>query len=62
MSSPLIGAVPMGTGSVDGAKADDESELPDNDPTLDEGETNDDQDRVQEDIIEADAVNSNLDE
>ena len=39
-----------------------ESKLPDNDPTLDEGETNDDQDRVQEDIIEADAVNSNLDE
>jgi hypothetical protein len=52
----------MGTGSVDGAKADDESQLPDNDPALDEGETNDDQDKVQEDIIEADVVNSNLDE
>jgi len=62
MSSPLIGAVPTGTGPVDGAKADYESQLADNDPTLDEGETNDDQDKVQEDIIEADVVNSNLDE
>jgi hypothetical protein len=62
MSSPLIGAVPSGTGSVDGAKADYESKLATNDDSLDEGETDDDQDKVQEDIIEADAVNTNLDE
>jgi hypothetical protein len=52
----------MGTGSVDGAKADYESKLATNDDSLDEGETHDDQDKVQEDIIEADVVNSNLDE
>ena len=62
MSSPLIGAVPMGTGSVDGSKADYESKLATNDDHLDEGETNDDQATVEEDVREADDVNENLDE
>ena len=62
MSSPLIGALPEGTGSVDGAKADYESELPDNNPALDEGESNDDEATVDEDVREADAVNDNLEQ
>jgi hypothetical protein len=62
MSNAMIPPFPIGTDPVDASNADDESELPVNEDSLDEGETNDDQDKVQEDIIEADAVNSNLDE
>jgi len=62
MSIPIIPVPHMGTGSVDGSKADYESKLSANDPSLDEGETADDQDTVQEDLIESAAVNSNLDE
>jgi hypothetical protein len=62
MTNAMIPPFPIGTNPTDGSNTDGESELPVNDDSLDEGETNDDQDKVQEDMIEADAVNSNLDE
>ena len=61
-NNPIIPIVPNGSGLVD-AHNDDGSEdlLPVNDPDLDEGETNDDQDQVDQDVREADNVNDNLD-
>ena len=62
MSSPIIGAVPMGTGSVDGSKADYESTLATNDDHLDEGESNDDRATVEQDVREANDANDKIDE
>jgi hypothetical protein len=62
-NNPILPVVPNGSGLVDDTKNDDGSEdlLPVNDPDLDEGESNDDQDQVDRDVREADNVNDNLD-
>jgi hypothetical protein len=59
-NNPILPVVPNGAAPVDGSTADDEDLLATNDPDLDEGETNDDQDTVDEDVREANSVNDNL--
>jgi hypothetical protein len=61
-NNPILPIVPNGAAPVDGAKLDDEDLLPVNDPDLDEGETNDDQSQVDQDVRDAGKVNDNLTE
>jgi hypothetical protein len=62
-NNPILPIVPNGSGLVGDANNDDGSEdlLPVNDPDLDEGETNDDQNQVDQDVREAGNVNDKLD-
>ena len=60
MSNPIVPAPPSGSGSVDGAVADYDSGLPLNNETIDEGATNDDHEKVQEAVIEADVARAAL--
>ena len=52
---------PVAAARAFGAVDDDETSLPVNDDSLDEGETNESQATVEEDIREADQANENLD-
>ena len=61
-NNPILPIIPGGGAPIDGTPAGDENDLPDNDPELDEGETNDDEATVKEDVREADDVNENIDE
>jgi hypothetical protein len=60
-NNPILPIVPNGGAPIDGTPAGDENDLPQNDPDLDEGETNDDQGTVDEDVREAGRVNEKLD-
>jgi hypothetical protein len=61
-NNPILPIIPNGAGLVGDDNNDDGSEdlLPVNDPDLDEGETNDSEDQVDEDVRETNAVNDNL--
>jgi hypothetical protein len=62
-NNPILPIVPNGSGLI-GANNDDGSEdlLPVNDPDLDEGETNDDRETVDEDIRESNEATENLEQ
>ena len=60
MSNSPILPIPLRGGPLDGHGKDDEDLLPSNNPGLDDGESNDDQDTVDEDVREANSVNENL--
>ena len=57
MTNPII--PPAAVGAV-AANSDDEDELPVNNPELDDGESNDDQETVDEDVAEAAESNKRL--
>jgi hypothetical protein len=59
-NNPILPIVPNGAAPLNDSTADDEELLPDNNPLLDDGESNDDGDTVDEDVREADSVNENL--
>ena len=59
-NSPIIPIIPNGGLPIDGTPAGDENDLLTNDPDLDEGETNDSEDTVEEDVREAQSINDNL--
>ncbi len=59
-NNPILPIVPNGAAPVDDSTANDEDLLPTEDPDLDDGETNDDEDQVDQDVAEANAVNDNL--
>jgi hypothetical protein len=59
-NNPILPIIPNGGAPIDGTPAGDENDLPVNDPDLDEGETNDSEDQVDEDVREANAVNDHL--
>lgn len=62
-NNPILPIVPGLSASLDDDDTpDNEKALPTNDDHLDEGETNDDQDTVEEDLRETDDVNEKLDE
>jgi hypothetical protein len=61
-NNPILPILPNGGAPIDGTPAGDEKDLPVNDPDLDEGETNDNEDTVDEDVREANSVNDNLNE
>ncbi len=61
-SNPILPIVPEGAAPVDDSAADDETLLQVNNPELDEGETTDGEDAVEEDLREGDEVNERLDE
>jgi hypothetical protein len=61
-NNPILPIIPNGGAPIDGTPAGDENELPANNPNLDEGESNDDEATVDDDVREADAVNEKLDE
>ena len=60
-NNPILPIIPNGAGLVGDDNNDNGSEdlLPVNDPDLDEGETNDSEDQVDEDVRETNAVNDN---
>ncbi len=59
-NNPILPIIPNGGAPIDGTPAGDENDLPNNDPNLDDGESNDSQDTVDEDVREANAINDNL--
>jgi hypothetical protein len=59
---PIIPIVPGGAGLVNDNDVGDEESLPVNDEHLDDGETNDSEATVDEDVREADDVNEKLEE
>jgi hypothetical protein len=59
-NNPILPIIPNGGAPIDGTPAGDENELPVNDPDLDDGETTDSQDAVDQDVREASAVNDKL--
>jgi hypothetical protein len=59
-NNPILPIIPNGGAPIDGTPAGDENELPGNDPNLDDGESNDDESTVDEDVREAQSVNDNL--
>jgi hypothetical protein len=61
-NNPIIPIVPAGAGLINNGTGNDEDLLPVNDPNLDDGETNDTEDTVDEDVREADQVNKNLEQ
>jgi hypothetical protein len=60
-NNPILPIIPNGGAPIDGTPAGDENELPTNDPNLDDGESNDDEATVDEDVREAQSVNDELD-
>jgi hypothetical protein len=60
MTDPIIPPGPSGAGPIDATSADDEATLPVNNEDLDEGETADDRETVDQDVAEASAANERL--
>jgi hypothetical protein len=60
-NSPILPIIPNGGVPIDGTPAGDENELPTNNPNLDDGESNDSEDTVDEDVREAQSINDELD-
>ncbi len=61
-NNPILPIIPNGGAPIDRTPAGDENDLPTNDPELDDGETNDPEDTVDEDVREATEVNDRLTE
>jgi hypothetical protein len=59
-NSPMLPIIPNGGIPIEGTPAGDENDLPANNPKLDEGESNDSVDTVNEDVREAQSINDNL--
>jgi hypothetical protein len=60
-NNPILPIVPAGAGLISDKNVGDEDLLATQDANLDDGETNDSEDTVDEDVREADHVNENLD-
>jgi hypothetical protein len=60
-NNPILPIIPNGGAPIVGTPAGDENDLPVNNPNLDDGESNDSEDTVDEDVREADEVNEELD-
>jgi|HubBroStandDraft_4_1064222.scaffolds.fasta_scaffold3271090_1 hypothetical protein len=61
-NNPILPIVPDGAAPLDDSSADDESLLQVNNPALDDGETTDSEDTVDEDVREAENVNANIED
>ena len=59
-NSPILPIIPNGGVPIGGTPAGDENDLPANNPNLDEGESNDSEDAVDEDVREAQSINAAL--
>jgi hypothetical protein len=59
-NNPILPIIPNGGVPIEGTPAGDENDLSTKNPNLDEGESNDDEDTVDEDVREAQSINDNL--
>lgn len=59
-NNPILPIIPNGGAPIDGTPAGDENDLSDNNPNLDDGESNDSEDMVDKDVREAQSINDDL--